>query len=51
MTLDEAIKLLKSEYEKALKLQYVYNPLAYAIHQVWKAADRKGKRRRRNENG
>ena len=34
MTLEEAKKLLDEEYERAKKLEYMINPLAYAIHQV-----------------
>ena len=48
MTLEKAIKLLEEEYARAQKLQFVRNPLAYALYQTWKkvdAADRKkGKR-------
>lgn len=39
MTLEKAKKLLEAEYEKAKKLEYVRNPLAYALHKVWKKAD------------
>jgi hypothetical protein len=39
MTLEKAIELLKTEYEKASESNYVYNPLAYALYQVWKIAD------------
>lgn len=41
MTLEQAIGMLKTEYERAMKLDFVINPLAYALHQVWKKADRK----------
>lgn len=40
MTLDKAIEMLKAEYEKANNSQYVIKPLAYALYQVWKIADR-----------
>lgn len=43
MTLEEAIEMLKKEYEKAKKLRYVHSPLAYALYQVWKKADMKGR--------
>lgn len=33
------MKLLKTEYEKALGLEFVHNPLAYALYKVWKMAD------------
>ena len=40
MTLENAIELIKAEYEKATDSNYVNNPLAYALYQVWKKADR-----------
>lgn len=40
MTIDEAKKLLDEEYERAKLLEYVINPLAFALHQVWKNADK-----------
>ena len=40
MTLENAIELIKTEYEKATDSNYVYNPLAYALYQVWKKADK-----------
>lgn len=40
MNLKQAIKLLEREYEKAQKIGWVQNPLAYALYQVWKMADR-----------
>lgn len=46
MTLEEAKKLLDQEYERAKRLDYVIDPLAYALHQVWKNAD---KQRIKNE--
>lgn len=39
MTLENAIELIKQEYEKANDNHYVINPLAYALYQVWKKAD------------
>ena len=33
------IKLLQQEYERAKKLHFVHNPIAYALYHVWKAAD------------
>lgn len=41
MTLDKAIKLLETEYEKAKELEWVKNPLAYALYKVWKMVDKK----------
>lgn len=40
MTLEKTIKLLKAEHDRALKLDFVKNPLAYALYQVWKKADK-----------
>lgn len=40
MTLENAFVLIKQEYEKATESKYVNNPLAYALYQVWKIADR-----------
>ena len=40
MTLEEAKKLLDEEYERAQKLEYVINPLAFALYQVWKKVDK-----------
>lgn len=40
MTLNKAKKLLEEEYEKAKNLKFVYNPMAYALYQVWRKADR-----------
>ena len=48
MTIEEAIKLLESEYERAKRLDFVTNPIAYALYQVWKKADRR-KRMIRND--
>lgn len=39
MTIEQAKKLLDEEYERAQRLEYVRNPLAYALYQVWKKAD------------
>ena len=41
MKLEEAKALLDKEYERAKLLEYVINPLAYALYQVWKIADKK----------
>ncbi len=39
MTLDDVIELLKEQYERAKKLSFVLNPLAYALYQTWKIYD------------
>ena len=42
MTLEKAIELLRSEYEYAKRQKWIKNPLAYALFQVWKIADKQG---------
>ena len=37
--LREAVIQLHEEYEKAKQLQFVRDPLAYALYQTWKDAD------------
>ena len=39
--LDKAINILKEQYEKAKKLSWVKNPLAYALYQTWKIFDKR----------
>lgn len=39
MTIENAIKRLQIEYERAQKLEFVRNPLAYALYNVWKSVD------------
>lgn len=39
MTLEQAIELLRKEYERAKNMEYVKKPLAWALFQVWKKAD------------
>jgi len=41
MTLKKAIRLLEEEYERAKRMDFVRNPLAYALYQVWRKADSK----------
>lgn len=41
MRLEKAIELLRAEYEIAKQLEWVHNPLAFALYQVWKKADGK----------
>lgn len=45
MTLEQAISLLRERYEKAQKTEYIQFPLAWALYQVWREADkeRRGK--------
>lgn len=42
MTIEQSIELLKTEYERAKRLDYIRNPLAYTLYQVWRVADEKG---------
>lgn len=41
MTLEQAKELLDEEYERAKRLDYVKNPLAFALYHVWKKVDKK----------
>lgn len=41
MTVEQAKHLLEEEYERAKRLDYVINPLAFALYQVWKTVDKK----------
>ena len=38
--LNKAIKTLKEQYEKAKKIGWVQNPIAYALYQTWKIFDK-----------
>ena len=40
MTLKAALRQVEIEYERAKRMKFVYNPLAYALYQVWRIADR-----------
>lgn len=40
MTIAKAITLLIDEHDKAKNLEYVRDPVAYALYQVWKQADK-----------
>ena len=40
MHIEKAIRLLEEEYEKAKRLEWVINPLAYALYRVWKIVDK-----------
>lgn len=39
MKIETAVKRLQEEYEKAKSLEFVLDPVAYALYQVWKMAD------------
>lgn len=40
MTIEKAKELIDAEYERAKKLEYVNNPVAFALYSVWKMADK-----------
>ena len=42
MTLEQAIERLCFEYGLAIMRKDIRNPLAYALYQVWKVADKEG---------
>ena len=39
MTIEKAIKMIQDTYKAAQKLDYIRNPLAFALYKVWKLAD------------
>ena len=39
MTIQKALKLVQDNYTAAKKLDYIRNPLAFALYKVWKLAD------------
>lgn len=41
----DVVKMIEAEYEKAIKLDYVKNPLAFALYAVWKKVDKEGKKK------
>lgn len=47
MDIEKALDMVREIYEKAKKLEYVRNPLAYALYKVWKIADEQKNRRGR----
>lgn len=49
MTFEEAVLLLQKQYEKAKQLTYVKKPLAWALYQVWKKADKSRQVRKEEE--
>ena len=49
MTLEKAIKMLEAEYERAKTLNYVRDPLAYALHLVWRRVEEKRRKEKENE--
>lgn len=43
MTIQKAIIELQKEYARAIYLDFVRNPVAYALHKVWRKADEERK--------
>ena len=39
MSIEEAIRLLRAQYEKDKQCAWIYNPVAHALYEVWKKAD------------
>lgn len=37
--IDKAITILKEQYEKAQKIDWIRNKIAYALYQTWKIFD------------
>lgn len=44
MKLEKALEMVKEKYEQAKKSEYVQNPVAWALYQVWKEADKQGRK-------
>lgn len=40
MKIEKAIHQLILEYERARKDEHIHNPVAYALYQVWRRADK-----------
>ena len=37
--LDKAIQFLREQYERAQRIEYIHNPLAWALYQTWRHVD------------
>ena len=46
MKLEKAIEMLKAEYEKAKKQEWVFDPIAYALYHTWKKVDENRRRKK-----
>lgn len=51
MTIEKASERLRGEYEKARATQYVNDPVAYALYNVWKEADKASEKSRSRKEG
>lgn len=43
MTLEKAIEILRANYERALKMEYVTKPLSWALYYTWREIDKEEK--------
>ncbi len=41
MDIEDAIKLLQVHYDVIKKIEWIHDPVAFALYEVWKIADRK----------
>lgn len=39
LEIEQVLKMVAEEFDKAVKLEYVRNPIAYALYKVWKFAE------------
>ena len=39
MTIDKAIEILRANYERALNMQFVTKPIAWALYYTWRTVD------------
>lgn len=37
--LDKAIQFLREQYERAQQIEFIHNPLAWALYQTWRHVD------------
>ena len=45
MTIEKAIEILKANYERAKKMEYVSKPLAWAFYYTWREVDSSGNKK------
>ena len=49
MTLEKAIQRLKEQVDYAASQRWIYNPVAWALYQVWKEADKDSWKKKEQE--
>ncbi len=49
MSIEEAIELVRKQYQNDIESVYVVNPVAHALYEVWKIADSKPAVKRKEE--